>query len=141
MALDMDVVKNIVDYATPMFLKRLNSFDIGKIVFEGLFVDNINFNFQVKDLNTIKASYSVTDNAIKMHIHDISGTITVRFGIKYFHLSKSGTFKLTIEYNGASLDTLINPIGQNVDGRNLLALSFKYLNFHIHSDKILFDIG
>lgn len=67
MAVDIDVVNKIKDYAMPMVISTINSYDVGKISFDGGYVDDLKFNFQVKDLNSILVSFTGADNAIKMH--------------------------------------------------------------------------
>lgn len=96
MAVDIDVINKMKNYAMPMIMADLNSMDVGKIEFDGGYVDNIAFNFEIKDFNSIQVALSGADKAIKMSARDISGYLSGKFSYKFLFITASGNFKVTL---------------------------------------------
>lgn len=52
-SVDIGVIDKVKNYVMPTVIKDINEFEIGKIEFDKGYVDNLNLNFGIKDLNSI----------------------------------------------------------------------------------------
>jgi hypothetical protein len=141
MAVDIDVVNKMKNYAMPMVLSELNGLDLGKIEFDGGYVDNMVFNFAIPDYSTIAVSFSGANNAIHMNTQDIVGSLSGKFSYKLLFITASGTFKVTLDKGACTMDTLVLPIGAKVNGKSLPNVDLKNFSFHIDSSKISISLG
>ena len=115
MSVDLDVVNNVKNYAMPIVLRDLNAYQVGKIEFDKGYVDNIQLDLHINDMNSVNVAFSGADNAVKMHAQDIQGTIRGDFRFKFLFIWTHGHFKVTFDKGATTIDALV-PLLSTPDG-------------------------
>ena len=121
-SVDSDVMKKFKDYILPSLVSEINSIDIGKIEFDGGYIDNTKLNMVINNPNTLDFSFSGAQNAFILKASDIQGSFSGSFYYKYLMVAVKGNFEVTILEGGCTLDSIIKMTTSNVGGRMLPAI-------------------
>ena len=91
--MDLLLIKNIKNYVMPAIIRDINSLQLGRINYDGGYVENIKFNFGVASQDSVDFAFDPVANAIVFKCIDISGGINGNFRQKLLLISAKGNFK------------------------------------------------
>jgi hypothetical protein len=138
---DSGLISNVKYSFLPSVITTLNNYQIGKIEFDGGYVDNLAINLQINDYSKVQTDLSELENGVIFGISDVQGQIKGSFKYKVLFVSASGDFKVTFQEGGCKLHFDLPIHTQNVNGRNLPQVKITDFLIQFDSSKIKIDLS
>ena len=91
----------------------MNQLDLGRISFDGGFVENMKINFGIKDKNSVTLSFNQKSNGVILRAFNVDGEITGYIKYKVLFVSVVANFRVTFDYGAISMQTTF-PLGTQV---------------------------
>ena len=141
MLVDVGVLDQVKNYFLPTMMSTLNSLDLGKIEFDGGWVDNLQFNLNIKSQESLDLTLSGKDDAIVAKLNDITGNIKGNFLYKMLFIQTKGGFNVRLDPGVIKTSVKVPLIMQDINGRHVPGVEMKDMKFVVDSSKIHIDLS
>ncbi len=105
--MDLDLIKNVKNYIMPYIIREINSQVLPRIDYNGGYVENVSFDFNLQSNDSIDFAFDPVKNAMVLSCQNINGQINGRFKQRLLLISATGNFRASFKNGGIGMHVTI----------------------------------
>ena len=138
--MDLELVKNVKNYVMPSVISYINALKLPRIDYKGGYVEELDFNFNLRSNDSVQFSLDPVQNAIVFNAVAISGDVTGRFKQRLLLISATGSFKAAFKDGGIAIHITVPLHSQNLNGRIIPKIDVSEFQISFDTSKIVISI-